>query len=71
MNRIEEASTLEQMAQNHEGKAALERLQGLPQEERLQVIKQLQNDAKQEGGKVYIDNGQLIFESPFPHKEYK
>lgn len=73
INKIEEAAKIEQKACNHEGEAALKELQSLSMQDRLEVIKQLQNDAKQEGGKVYIENGQLVFDSPLAqsHKVYK
>ncbi len=72
MDIQQEANKLEQQSVNNHGEEALKELQSLSKDDRLAVIKQMQQDAKQEGGKVYIDNGQLVFDSPFKsaHKKY-
>ncbi|MBX9690512.1 MAG: hypothetical protein K2X27_27600 [Candidatus Obscuribacterales bacterium] len=72
MNIEQEAQKLENLSVNHHGDAALKELQSLSKEERLEVIKKMQKDARDEGGKVYIDKDQLVFDSPYAqmHKNY-
>lgn len=66
-NSQKEADHLEELCAKGEGGKALDALQSLDKQEQLAVIKQLRQDAKQEGGQVYIDpeKDQLVFDSPF------
>ncbi len=64
-NIEQEAHRFESASQHHEGKAALDQLQRMPLSERMDIIKQMERDARDVKGSLCIDKGALVFSSPF------
>lgn len=66
-NAQQEAQQLEGLCAAGHGDRALDELQSMSRQEQQAVIRQMKQDANQEGGKVYVDaqKDQLVFDSPF------